>query len=110
MTKTQFKDAIRNVWRNFVSYISITLIALLSIATYLGVSSASVNLKKGANNYYKDANFYDIELISTMLLSNDDIEALRAMNSVETVVPFCYTTVGCENAGVNEYVNIVNSL
>ena len=110
MTKTQFKDAIRNVWRNFVSYISITLIALLSIATYLGVSSASVNLKKGANNYYKDANFYDIELISTMLLSNDDIEALRAMNSVGTVVPFCYTTVGCENAGVNEYVNITTCM
>ena len=110
MTKTQFKDALRNVWKNLVSYISIILIALLSIATYMGVSSASVNLKNAADRYYKDASFYDIEITSTLLLSDADIEAIRALDSVETVVPFCYVTAGCEKDGLKENVNITDCM
>ncbi len=110
MTKTQFKDALRNVWKNLVSYISITLIALLSIATYMGVSSASVNLKNGADKYYKDANFYDIELLSTLLLSDSDIEAIRALDSVETVVPYLSASAGCEKNGIKQYVNVVTGM
>ena len=47
MKKSQLKDAIRNIGNNWVSYISILLISMLSIATYMGVSSASVNLENG---------------------------------------------------------------
>ena len=108
MTKSQFKDSIRNIKKNFVSYISILLITMLSIATYMGVSSAAVNLENGANDYYKDSNFYDIELISTLLLSEDDIETLRGMDCVESVAPFYYSVAGAENKGEKENVNIIS--
>ena len=108
MTKSQIKDAIRNIKKNFVSYISILLISMLSIATYMGVSSASVNLENGASDFYKDSNFYDIEVFSTLLLNDSDIEAFRGLESVESVVPFYYTNGSCENKDEQENVNIIS--
>ena len=76
MSSSQLKDATRNIWKNFVSYISILLITMLSIATYMGVSSASANLENGANDFYRNSNFYDLEIVSTLLLSEDDVNAI----------------------------------
>ena len=108
MTKTQIKDATRNIGRNFVSYISILLITMLSIATYMGVSSASVNLENGANDFYKNSDFYDFEIISTLLLSENDIAAIEGLDSVESVAPFYYANAGCENNGEKENVSIIS--
>ena len=109
MTKSQLKDAIRNIGNNWVSYISILLISMLSIATYMGVSSASVNLENGANDFYKNSNFYDLEVVSTLLLSESDVDAIKGLDSVESVVPFYFTNAGCEHNNEKQNVNILTT-
>ncbi|SEQ25244.1 FtsX-like permease family protein [Lachnospiraceae bacterium NE2001] len=109
MTKTQLLDAIRNIKKNFVSYISILLISMLSAATYMGVTSASINLENGANDFYKASNFYDLEVVSSLLLSEDDIDAIRSLDQVESVVPFYFVSARTENNGVKENVSVMTS-
>ena len=108
MSSSQLKDATRNIWKNFVSYISILLITMLSIATYMGVSSASANLENGANDFYRDSNFYDLEIVSTLLLSEDDVNAIKDLDSVDSVVPFYFTNASCENNKEKQNVNITS--
>ena len=81
MTKTQLLDSFRNIKKNFVSYISILLITMLSASTFMGVTSAAVNLENGANDFYKESDFYDLEVVSTLLLSEDDVDELPELLS-----------------------------
>ncbi|MBR1507266.1 MAG: ABC transporter permease [Eubacterium sp.] len=109
MTKTQLLDSYRNIKKNFVSYISILLITMLSASTFMGVTSAAVNLENGANDFYKESDFYDLEVVSTLLLSEDDVDELRNLDSVESVAPFYYVTAGIEKDGAKENVNVITS-
>ena len=38
MTPSQFKDSLRNIWKQKVSYLSVIVIAFLGVATFLGIS------------------------------------------------------------------------
>ena len=77
MEKTQIKDALRNIGKQKVSFLSIVVIAMFAVAAYLGINTTASSLSKTANSYYDKSSYRDIELISTLLLTPDDIEALK---------------------------------
>ena len=82
MKKTQRKDAVRNILRSKVSYLSIVIIAALAVAAYLGISFAAEALRTQASNFYAMTHFRDAEVLSTMLLSEDDLNTIRALAEV----------------------------
>ena len=81
------KDALRNISRQKVSYLSIILIALLGVTSFLGIDYASGALKKSASDAYEESNFRDIELISTHYLTMDDLEVIRKVEGVADAEP-----------------------
>ena len=85
MKKTQFKDALRNIGKQKVSYISIILISFLAVTCFTGVSSASKALADGGSKYYDDRNFRDIEVVSSLLFSESDLEKIRETEGVADV-------------------------
>ncbi len=85
MKRTQRKDAVRNITRQKVSYISIVIIAMMAVTAYLGISYASAGLYAHAARFYDRLHFRDAEVVSTQLLSADDLAELRATEGVADV-------------------------
>ena len=85
MKKTQFKDTRKNIKKEIVSYLSIMLIAALAVTAYLGINFAAKALQDNGDTFYTKHNFRDIELTSTLLLNQKDIEAMKATEGVADI-------------------------
>ena len=62
MKRTQKKDAVRNILRQKVSYISIIVIAMLAVMAYLGIAYSSDAISAQAARYYDRMHFRDAEV------------------------------------------------
>lgn len=108
MKRTQLKDTRRNIWREKVSFISIAIISLLAVAAYLGINFASEAMRANANNFYQGTNFRDIEITSTMLLGEEDIQGLSELPEVADVEGVYVATGKIPRGKGNENVNVVS--
>ena len=84
MKKTQLLDARRNVRRELVAFVSIVIIGMLASLSYLAVTYSAATLKKDALGFFNSYGLWDLEIASTALLDDGDLEAIRALPSVET--------------------------
>ena len=85
MKKTQGKDALRNIRKQTVSYLSVVVIAMLAVLAYLGINFAAEAIGNNGDDFYDACNFRDVQIISTKLITPDDIEAIRAVKGVSDV-------------------------
>lgn len=83
MKNTQFRDSIRNIMKQFVSYLSIVIIAFLAVMAYLGINYAAQSIAHNTSDFYNSNNFRDSEIISTLLLTEDDLDAIRSVDGVK---------------------------
>ncbi|MCR5088680.1 MAG: FtsX-like permease family protein [Oscillospiraceae bacterium] len=91
MKKTQRKDALRTIRRQFVSYLSIIVIAGLAVNSYLGLSYSADALRKNLSAFYDELNYCDLKVFSNTLLTPDDLEAIRNTEGVAAAEPFLQT-------------------
>ncbi len=84
MKKTQWIDALRNIRANIVSYLSIVVIAMLAVTAYLGITYTAEAQRRNASSYYTAHNMWDLEVASTLLMDEGDLDAIRALPGVET--------------------------
>ncbi len=87
MKRTQLKDALRNIWKQKVSYLSIIVIAFLGVTTFLGIDYTDGALRRNGSIMYDSVNYRDIEIISTQLLSMDDLDAILDTEGVTDAEP-----------------------
>lgn len=82
MTRTQLLDARRNVQKELVAFLSIVIIGMLATLSYLSVTYSSAALKQDALTFFNTCRLWDLEVASTMLMDEDDLEAIRALPGV----------------------------
>ena len=82
MKKTQIKDTVRNIRKQLVSFLSIIVIALLGVSIFLGLDYSSVYIRENASDYFGAQKARDIELLSTLLFSQDDLDDIRSTEGV----------------------------
>ena len=82
MLKTWFIDAIRNIQRRFVSWLSIVTIVLIGTTLILGLFFASSTVEKATSAFALSQNFKDFDVSSTMGISEDDISRLKDLESI----------------------------
>ncbi|MBR4150870.1 MAG: hypothetical protein IKR08_05805, partial [Firmicutes bacterium] len=109
MKKTQLTDAFRNIKKERVSFLSIVLIAFMAVTCYVGVSAGEIALTRGGNSYYDRTAFRDIEVISTLLLEESDIEAIRNTEGVADAEGLLQTS-GKVRKGDEKLAVVVQSL
>lgn len=85
MKKTQATDARRNITRQIVSYLSIIVIAALAVSAYLGIEFTGKAVSNNGTKFYTETNYRDVEIISTKLVTPEDLEAIRAVQGVADV-------------------------
>ena len=86
MKRTQLKDSARNIRRQFVSWLSVIIIACLAVSAYLGIRFSADALLSNADRFYDETGFRDVEILSFLGFNEADLDALRASEGVQEVV------------------------
>lgn len=74
---------IKNTYKRFLSLL---FMALLGVGFFCGIRCSSLLMKETLHAYSEDKGLYDLEVISTLGLVDDDIKALENVEGVEKVV------------------------
>ena len=82
MTRSELLDARRNIRKELVAFISIVMIGLLAALAYLGIAYSAAALKQDALLYFNACELWDVEVTSTMLMTDEDLDAIRAVPGV----------------------------
>lgn len=85
MKKKLFKDSIKEIINTRKRFISIILIVLLGVGFYAGIKESSPEMKRLLDSYFDDCNVMDFQIISTMGLTQDDVEELEKIEGVKEV-------------------------
>ena len=85
MKKVLLKDSIKEIKNTYKRFISILLMAFLGVGFFAGLRAASPDMIDTFNQFYEDNQVYDIQIISTLGLTDGDIEELEKVDEVEKV-------------------------
>lgn len=85
MKKALLKDSIKEIKNTYKRFISILLMAFLGVGFFAGLRASSPDMLDTIDQYYKKQNFFDIEVISTLGLTQQDIEEIKKIENVENV-------------------------
>ena len=83
--KALLKDTFKEIKKSYKRFISILLMALLGVGFFAGLRASSPDMVDSIDTYYKNQNVYDLEVMSTLGLTDSDIEALANIENVENV-------------------------
>ena len=81
------KDFIRDILKSKGRFLSIVAIVALGVAFFSGVKSAPIVMKKSSDKYYDEYNLMDVRIISTLGLTDKDVNEIKNINGIEGVYP-----------------------
>ena len=81
--KASNKDIRRTIFRNKKRFCSILIITALGVMMLSGLKAACDDLRYSADQFYDEQQVFDIQIVSTMGLNDDDLAALRKANGIE---------------------------
>lgn len=87
MKRALLKDSLKEIRKSFKRFLSILLMSLLGVGFFCGLRAASPDMKATIDKYYDDANFYDIQILSTLGLTDDDVTSLENVDGIEKAYP-----------------------
>ena len=81
------KNFIMEIRRSMGRFVSIMLIVALGVAFYSGIKASEPDIRLSLDQYYDRTKLFDIRVQGTLGLTDDDLEAIRALDNVETAEP-----------------------
>lgn len=107
--KALHKDFWMEIRRSKARFISIFLIVALGVAFFSGIQAASPDMRFSGDAYYDEARLMDLKVVGTLGLTEDDVEALKKIEGVESAEGAYGTDVIC-GEGEDQKVLHVESL
>ena len=84
MRKTT-KDSFLEIKNNFKRFISLLLIVLLGVGFFAGVRATSPDMKKTIDTYFDQQDVMDIQVMSTLGITENDLDVIQNLDGVKTV-------------------------
>ena len=109
MKKTALKDAIRNIWKKKVSWISVMIVVCLTVAGFVAVTFYREAMKRDMIEFLEEQNFKDLDLISRTGLLPSEIEGLNEIDRVKDVEGYNVLDVSVLKNGVSILVPFVSN-
>lgn len=81
--KSLLKNNLKSIYKTRRRFISILVMAFLGVGFFAGLVATSPDMLDSLDKYADSSNLYDINIISTLGLTNDDITAFQALDGVE---------------------------
>ena len=80
--KALAKDFYMEIRRSLGRFLSIFFIVAIGVAFFSGIRATEPDMRYSGDAYFDEKNLMDIEVISTMGLTEDDIDALKAVDGI----------------------------
>ncbi len=79
------KDIIRSIVKGRKRFFALMLITALGVCMFGGIKAGCDDLRYSADVFFDEQNLYDISIVSTMGLTEADVEAVAAIEGIEEV-------------------------
>lgn len=109
MGKSLLKDIFREIVHTKKRFLSLFFIVLMGVGVFGGIKATSRDMKLTADKYADDYNLMDIQIISTMGLTQSDADSISKIKGVKAVDP-TYSIDAVVNKGNNGFVIKVHGL
>ena len=109
MKKALLKDCFKEIIKGFKRFISILLIVLLGVGFFAGIKATSPDMKLTLDTYFDDKNVMDIQVLSTLGLTDEDITELEKLDLIDDAQG-TYQTDAIVTAGDKQVVVKLESL
>jgi len=83
MFKAYLKDILRTIKNNGKRFIALMIITTLGLTAFAGIYAACRDYYISADRFFDEQQLFDIRVLSTLGLTEDDVEALQSLDSVE---------------------------
>ena len=103
------KEIGRSIRQTMGRFVAIAVIAALGAGFYAGLRMSAPDMKIAADQNFDGTNLMDIRVMSTLGLSDAEIDELRSVEGVEAVMPAYETDAVAEIDG-SQYVVRIHSL
>lgn len=84
MNKAYHKDILRSVQKGWKRFLSIVFITALGVAMLTGLYAACLDMYYSADKFYDEQRLFDIRVVSTLGLTEEDVQALAQADGVES--------------------------
>ena len=78
-------NTIRTIKKSFPRFLSLIIMSLLGVLVFTGLTSTSPDMLNTLDKFLDDNNAYDLKIISTLGLTDKDIQSLKEVNSIKEV-------------------------
>ena len=87
MNRTYRKNIFRTIRHSLSRFLAIFAIVALGVGFLAGLLVSPGDMRLSADTYYDDTHLYDLRVVSTLGLTDSDLEAVQAVPGVEAVMP-----------------------
>ena len=108
MTTSLRKNMIREIRSTWKRFLSIALMAFLGAGFFAGINAASLDMQLSADRYLDAQNCFDLQVMSTMGLTEDDVQAVLNLRGMEDAVGIYSENVFVDVEGGNEKVKVLS--
>lgn len=77
--------SVREIKNSFKRFLSLLVMSMLGVGVFVGIRMAAPDMLASLDYYYDNANYYDIKILSTLGLTNEDINTLSKIDGVKEV-------------------------
>lgn len=102
------KNTIREISKSRNRFLSIFLICAIGVGFFSGVRATCEIMKVTADDYYDEHNLFDLRVLSTFGLTDDDVEAISEIENIDGVYTSKYTDLAMHD-NEREYLTRVYS-
>lgn len=102
-------NSIRTIKVSFSRFFPLIIMSFLGVFVFAGLQETKPSMLKTLDNYLDKQNTYDVNIISTMGLTNDDIESLNQIKNIKEIEGSNHIDTLIHD-GEEEYVLKVSSL
>ena len=103
MKKALIKDTVKQIKNTFKRFISILLIVLLGVGFFVGIKATSPDMKNTIDTYFDNQNVMDVQVLSTLGLTNKDLEELQKVDGISKIIG-TYETDVIVNSNEKDFV------
>ena len=80
-----YLSALRSIKKQKISFISIVLMLVLGVSVFIGADFGALSIKDALSEYFVESSYRDIEVISPLLLNDDDLTRIKSIEGVQEV-------------------------
>ncbi len=90
------KEFYMEIKKSFNRFLSIFLIVALGVAFFSGIRATSPDMRMSADSIYKESKLMDIRVLSTLGLTEEDLEAIGEIEGIRTAMPAYSADMLCD--------------